>query len=154
MNVKDLKNLVKDIVTQADRLKRTFVHEPAPVNYVCIFSHSDKEYVSLLKTAKQIGTVVKETHAGPIFQIAPVSTVAGAVQVVKIRIPDTTPPERGDADFTLAQYDEFKKTHLAKNGFKLIERDEFEMIELMDPDYAVRVYFSNPPLDKQLGITQ
>lgn len=27
------------------------------------------------------------------------------------------------------------------------------MIELMDSNYNVRAYFSNPPLDKQLGIS-
>ena len=38
-------------------------------------------------------------------------------------------------------------------GFLLIvKNDNFEMIELVDSNFNIRVYFSNPPLDKQLGI--
>jgi len=34
---------------------------------------------------------------------------------------------------------------------EIIEREEMEMIELMDPAFDVRAYFSHPPLDEQLG---
>ena len=39
-----------------------------------------------------------------------------------------------------------------KPGFKILRKPDFYMIELMDPDFDVRAYFSNPPLDKQLKI--
>ena len=152
MNVEDLKNLVKEIVAQANDFKNTLVQEPAPVNYACIFYQNDGEYRLFLETAKQMGKVVKETKAGPIFQIEPLPTVAGNLQLLKIRKPDPTRPERGDADFTLQNYDEFKKENLSKPGFKLIKRESFEMIEVINPRFNVLVYFSNPPLDKQLGI--
>jgi hypothetical protein len=41
---------------------------------------------------------------------------------------------------------------LSKEGFKLIEREDFEMIELMDSEFNVRAYFSNPPLDERLKV--
>ena len=44
------------------------------------------------------------------------------------------------------------KENIGKEGFKLIERPSMEMIELMEDGADVRVYFSNPPLDKQLGL--
>ena len=41
---------------------------------------------------------------------------------------------------------------LIEKNFKLIIRENMEMIELVEKQSKVRTYFSNPPLDKQLGI--
>jgi len=71
---------------------------------------------------------------------------------LKIRIPDITRPERGDTDFTVSNFSGFEKKYLSKKGFKLIKKENFAMIELMDPKFDVRTYFSNPPLDVQLNI--
>ena len=76
----------------------------------------------------------------------------GDLRLLKIRKPYPTHPERGNADFTVSDYQNFKKENLAKKNFKLIKREDFEMIELTDPDFNVRVYFSNPPTDKKFGI--
>jgi len=90
---------------------------------------------------------------GPVYHIQPIKTVSGNLKLLKIRKPDSTKPELGDADFTVGNYSEFKKKHLSKTGFKLIpKREDFEMIELVDSKFDVRAYFSHPPLDKQLGI--
>lgn len=153
MNIEDLKNIVKNIVAQADSLKRQLLSDPAPVNYACIFCQNDEEYTSFLEMAKQMGKVVQHTKAGPVFQIEPLSTVAGVLYLLKIRKPDPTRPERGDADFTLSNYDEFKKEHINQKGFKLIDKGNFEMIEYKSPDSNVLVYFSNPTLAEVLSIT-
>lgn len=54
------------------------------------------------------------------------------------------------ADFTVSDYQAFKNKCISQNHFKLIAREKFEMIELMDSEFNVRAYFSHPPLDKQL----
>lgn len=152
MNTEDLKNIVKDIVAQAEQVKRRIINDPAPVNYACIFSQSDEEYTSFLETTEKIGKVVKDTDTGPVFQIQPLETIAGNLQVLKIRKPDSARPERGDADFTLSDYTTFKQEHLKQNGYKLIHKGGFEMIEYKDPRANVLLYFSNPTLGKVLGI--
>lgn len=152
MNIEDLKNIIKNIVAQADDLKKTIITNLAPVNYACIFCQSDDEYSSFLEMAKQMGKVVQNTKAGPVFQIEPLPTVAGNLKLLKIRKPDPTRPERGDTDFTLSNYDEFKKEHINQKGFKLIDRGSFEMIEYKTPNSNVLVYFSNPILAHVLGI--
>lgn len=152
MNIEDLKNIIKDIIAQADDLKKTIVTCPAPVNYACIFCQSEDEYSSFLDMAKQMGKVIQDTKAGPVFQIESLPTVAGNLRLLKIRKPDPTRPERGDADFTLSNYDEFKKEHINQKGFKLIDKGNFEMIEYKAPDSNVLVYFSNPTLAHVLGI--
>jgi len=153
MNVKNLIKSVQEIVKRANTLKDKHTSEKnAPVNYACVFCQNDEQYDSLAALAQEIGKVIEETPTGPLFHIQPLDTNAGSLQLLKIRKPDATRPELGDADFTVSNYPEFKKKYLPQKGFKLIVRKNFEMIELADPKFNVRAYFSNPPLDKQLGI--
>lgn len=153
MQVAKFKELVKDIVSQAMTLKDSHTTEKnAPVNYSAIFSHSLKEYEELIEAAKKIGKVIDNTPTGPLFLIEPLDTVAGQLKLIKVRKPDETRKERGDADFTVFDYMSFKKTYLSKPGFKLITRPKSEMTELIAKGFNVRAYFSNPPTDKQYGV--
>ena len=140
----------------ANDLKNKHTSEKnAPVNYACIFAQNKEQYDTLLMVAEQIGYVIMETPMGPVYHIKPLKTVAGDLRLLKIRKPDPTRPELGDADFTVENYPEFKKRYLSKTGFKLIpKREDFEMIELVDPKFNVRAYFSNPPLNEQFGISK
>lgn len=153
MNAEILKVKVKEIVEHACALKNKHTGEKnAHVNYACVFSQNKKDYEELIKSAQNIGTVIKETPTGLLFHVHPIDTISGKLKLLKIRLPDSTRPERGDADFTVSDYLDFKKKYLSKKGFRLIKREDFEMIELVDSGYDVRVYFSNPPLDEQLRI--
>ena len=114
MNIDDFKKIVTDIVAQADILKRKFVTNLAPVNYACIFCQNDEEYTLFIKMTEQIGKIIQNTQTGPVFQIDPLPTLAGILQLLKVRKPDSTRYDRGDADFTLSNYDEFKEAHINK----------------------------------------
>ncbi|MCK5490801.1 MAG: hypothetical protein KAI67_03080 [Candidatus Pacebacteria bacterium] len=149
----NINNLVADIVQESCELKNKYTDEVnALVNYACIFSQSDDEFCELKKYAEQIGRVVEKTPSGPLYQINPINTVSGPLKLLKIRQPDITKPERGDADFTVGDYHIFKDKYLSQNNFKLIARPDFEMIELMVSDFSVRTYFSHLPLDEQFGL--
>ncbi len=153
MNKEELKSKVQDIVKKATILKDKHIDDKnAFVNYACIFSQSHNEYEELVEVAKNLGKIINETPTGLLFHINPLKTISGDLKLFKIRLPDLSRPEKGDADFTISNYCTFKKKYLLKKGFKLITRENFEMIELMDVDFEVRAYFSNPPLDKQLKI--
>ncbi|MFH1398910.1 MAG: hypothetical protein ABIG95_02255 [Candidatus Woesearchaeota archaeon] len=153
MDADNLKLLIREIVEKACALKDKHTNEiKAPVNYACIFCQSREEYDELMKTVSIIGKVIHKTSMGPIFYIKPINTVSGALQLLKIRLPDSARHELGDADFTVSDYSTFKQKYLVKKGFKLLLRENFEMIELMDPDSEVLAYFSHPPLDEQFGI--
>jgi hypothetical protein len=152
MNIEEFKNLIQDIVKESGRLKDKHTDQKdASVNYAAIFCQSDKEYNDFLNLANQLGRVFKETQTGPLFLID-LDTESGKLKLLKIRKPDETRKERGDADFTVDDYNSFKENYLSKPGFSLIERDNFEMMELIDPNFNVRTYFSNPPLDQQFGL--
>jgi hypothetical protein len=153
MNPETFKTLIRAIVAEAARLRdaRTNEHH-APVNYACVFCQSEQEYESLVLIASQLGSVAQETSMGPVFHVEPVKTIAGNLRLIKIRKPDPKRTERGDADFTLADYPAFKNTYITQPGFKLIERPNMEMIELADSAYNALAYFSNPPLGKVLNL--
>ena len=153
MESEDLKILVQSIVEKVTTLKNKHIeYRNTPVNYACIFSQSKEEYEELLEVTRKIGKVIQETPSGLLFQIEPLETVSGVLKLLKIRIYDPTRPERGDADFTISNFPEFEKKYLSKQGFKIMKKPDFYMIELIDSEFDVRAYFSNPPLDKQLNI--
>jgi hypothetical protein len=154
MGTEKLKEIIRKIVQQATELKNKHTTaKDTPVNYACIFSQSKQEYDELLEAAHKIGKSIKKTPTGFLFKIEPIQTSEGVLKLLKIRLPDKTRPQLGDADFTIDNFSEFEKKYLSQKGFKLIPKENFYMIELMDPQFNVRTYFSNPPLDKQLGIT-
>lgn len=153
MNTEELHILVREIVSEAEDLKDLHTDAVgAPVNYACIFAQSQDEYDNLEGLLMGVGGRVKETPAGFVYKIPPLATSAGDLQLLKLRKPDPTRPERGDADFTVADYPSFKLKYLNQPGFSLIERPEMEMIELVDPAFDVRAYFSNPTLAQVLGL--
>ena len=153
MDTEDLKIKVKKIVEKATALKNKHIDDKnTPVNYACIFSQSKEEYDELLEVTRKIGKVIKETPTGLLFHIEPLQTISGVLKLLKIRIHDPTRPELGDADFTVFNFPEFEKKYLSESDFKLIKKEDFVMIELMDSDFDVRAYFSNPPLDVQLNV--
>ena len=57
-----------------------------------------------------------------------------------------------DDNSTDGTIQDIKKMQKNQSNIKLIVRENFEMIELFDPEFNVRAYFSNPPLDEQFGI--
>lgn len=114
----DLKIKVQNIVESANELKNKYIEDKnAPVNYACIFSQSKKEYDNLIKATQKIGDVIKETASGLLFQISPLKTVSGILKLLKIRLPDATRPEKGDADFTISNFSDFKKKIHFKGRF-------------------------------------
>lgn len=59
METEDLKELIKSIVVKATTLKNKHIeYKDTPVNYVCIFSQSKKEYEELLEITQKIGKII------------------------------------------------------------------------------------------------
>jgi hypothetical protein len=148
-----METLIQNIVRDAEILKDKYTDQKnIPVNYACIFCQSEEEQEKFLKEAHKFGAVIQEKPNSLLFKITPIETVAGKLQLLRIRQPHPQWPERGDADFTVPDYPSFKEKYLKEPGFSLIPRDNFEMLELYKKGENVRVYFSYPPLDKQLNL--
>jgi len=152
INLKKFKNLIIDIVNQSCDLKNEYTDQKsAKVNYAAIFCKDNEEYKNFLKYANKLGKIIKDTPRGPIYLIK-LNTDSGILRLLKIRKPDISRRERGDADFTVDDYHQFKDKYIGQYGFSLIERDDFEMIELKNLNSNVRVYFSHPTQEELLKI--
>ncbi len=154
MTQEDLQKIINYIVSQTVKLKDRFTKERnIEIDYICVFSQTDQEYLEFKNLAAEIRDLVWDSPTGPVynFKIRP-QTLAGRPKLLRIRIPDKTKPERGDTDFNI-NYSEFKKKYFDGKRFTLIVREDFEMLELMDNKYDIRAYFSSTPLSKTLRIT-
>lgn len=139
-----MEELIQIITEQSKELKDKYISGyNATLGYCCIFAQNDKQYNEFENEVIRIGCLLDETKTGNIYQINPVETAAGTLKALKIRKPDSTRPELGHCDFKLDNYTDFKENYLSKDNFKLIERETFEMIELIDNEFNVRVYFPN-----------
>lgn len=150
-----IKDTLDYIVPKTPELNRVYIpDESVRINYSAIFCHGDDEYKQFNKEASEIGSVIENTLTGPLYKFhEPLQTPAGPLWLLKVRKPDSTHPQRGDADFTLKDYYLFKQKHLRDTEhFKVIDRGHFEMIELRDERFDVFSYFSNTPLTIQLDI--
>jgi len=153
MNNSDIIKFIQNLVVDAVNLKNKYVHlHDISINYACIFTHSDEEYKILNKLGYKMGSVVRETTMGSIFHIEPIDTIAGQMQLLKIRKPDPKKFERGYVDFTVPDYNSFKNKYLPSKEFHLIKRPDYEILGLSEKDCDVRVYFAYPPMDEQLGV--
>ncbi len=154
MDINDIYELVKNIVEKSNYLKNKYTDEiKAKVNYACIFCKNDDDfnnYIELLKNDNN--DIIEDTYSGPLFRLKDIETVAGTLKLLKVRRYDDKHLDLGDADFTVCNYEEFKNKYENKQNFKLISGEGYEMIELMEEGNDVRAYFSNLPLDEELGI--
>jgi len=155
VNSNDLLPLAKQIVAEANRMRNKHSqHFTGHVGYCAIFAQSHEEYIALDSAAKSLGKIAQDTPTGFTYLVPGIETDAGLLRILKIRKPDVTRKERGDADFSLLDYQAFKDDVIGKQGFSLIVRPKTEMIELIDSDFNVRAYFSNPPVETHDGIRE
>ena len=154
MNINDIYELAKYIVREANNLKNKYTDEiNAKVSYACIFCKNDDDFNKYIEILKEDNNdIIEDTYSGPLFRIKDLETVSGTLKLLKIRRYDDKHLDLGDADFNVSNYEKFKNKYVDKPNFKLISREDYEMIELMEENNDVRVYFSNPPLDEELGI--
>jgi hypothetical protein len=151
----NLESIVLAVVQQANELRLRHVPEyDAHVSYCAIFCQGDAQFKSINAAASSVGTLANDTSTGPVYVIPAIETAIGPLKILKVRKPDPTRPEKGDADFAITKYPAFKAANIGRPGFKLIEREHFEMIELVDPEFDVRAYFSHPPVEEHPGIKE
>jgi len=148
-----MEDIAKYIVNQSLKLKNKYTNAlDASVEFACIFCKSDEEYKKFDNLAQTMGRRVQDTPSGYTYLLRKqVITNAGPLRLLKIRKPDPTRTERGDADFNTS-YKEFSNSYKNNSKFELIKRDTFEMLRLSDPEFDVMACFSSTPLSKGLGI--
>ena len=151
--MKDLISIVNYIVDKSIQMKNKYTSaKDSQIEFACVFCQSEEEYRKLTDEIESLGKVVQDTPTGFTYLLNhPLKNPAGSLFLVKIRKPDPQRKERGDTDFN-TDYQEFKRKYGNRPNFELIDRENFEMLRLSNPDYDVMVCFSSTPLGKILGI--
>lgn len=153
MSSQELNGLVNYIVNQGLLAIQKSIEEKInfPVDYVAVFSKDKKENNELLELLKILGKVVEKTSTGITFKLTtPIATNAGKLHLIKIRKFDPIKQQRGAPDFVADDYELLKDKYLHRKNFQLLQRENYEMLELANPEFDVLVYFPNPPLSKDL----
>lgn len=148
---KKLQEIINYIVDESIQLKDKYTDETdVPVEFVCIFCQNNEEYGELTDIIKKLGKVVQDTPSGYTYLLnKPINTAVGPLKLVKIRKPDPERKERGDSDFNTS-YKEFKGKYQQDTHFEVIQRENFEMLRLSDPEFDVMVCFSSIPLSQEV----
>ena len=135
-----------DIISEATEMVFTHVDRndlTGVVDYASIYAQSPEEFSEIAAELQQNGSVVIERPSGNYYMLnEPLETPAGVIRHCRVRLFDTDHPERGYADFEVTNYSAFKEKYSSKPYFSVLNSDK-EMIELRDPAYNVRAYFTN-----------
>jgi hypothetical protein len=149
--------LVDYIANTSIKLKDKYVEETdLPIDFLTIFSHNDIEFAQLNAISMTLGCKILDNN-GPIFLLKdPILIPTGNLKILRIRKPDKERPQTGCDDFKVPDYHIFKKKYIPsrKNNLRVIEREEYEMIEIDDQDYDVLVYFPSEPMSVYLSLEE
>ncbi len=150
--VSDLLNIVQKIVDKGIRAINNYLEESElPIDYVAVFAQSKEEYKTFSDSIEKLGQIVEETSTGFTYKLNyPLKTAGGQLLLVKIRKYDKSKPQLGAPDFRVEKYSAFKKKYKGLKNMNLIERPDYEMLELIAED--VLIYFPDKPLSVELGI--
>src|SRR3989344_5305789 len=150
MNSKEvIKDIINEIVKKSKVAIKGIINEEIKIDFVDIFPKYPEERNILLTSIRKIGKQIFEKDTGEVFQLNKnIKTEFGGEDIIKIRIYDKNKLQRGAPDFLVKDYSNFKKRHLKKKGFSLIERATYEMIELNIPGSDVLIYFPNRPISE------
>ena len=152
MKKEELFLIVDYIVEQSLLLTERYVSEKnLIVDFVDIFSRDEEEKEELLQAVNQLGKIVDKPATGKTFLLEnSYNTKIGDLRLIKIRNLDKEKSQRGALDFKVGDYNNFKNKYINSGNFKLINRENYEMLELRDNEYDALVYFPNIPLSEVL----
>lgn len=154
MNREKLQEIVNYIASQGLKaIKDNTDNEPSDLDYLAIFSKAENEYKDLDSFLDPLGQEIDKevSKTGRTFKLfEPLMTPVGLINLLKVRRPDPTRPQRGAPDFRVPNYNQFKEKYLINGGnMTLMIRSAYEMIEIKGAD--VLVYIPNHPLSERLS---
>lgn len=134
METENISKVVSSVASKSSRLIEKTLGKRLPIAYLTIFAHGASEYDDLTKQAGELGGRSEANNGLNFLFRKPIETEAGTVSLIRVRQPDPYRSQIGCADFTIENYEEFKRIELPKHpkNMRVIERPDFEMIEFFD----------------------
>lgn len=140
-NKEDLLEAVGYVVTETSKLAKKLFGQTFPIKSLTIFSHSQPEYELLTQILADMGKSYNFNNGPRVELYEPLIVENNRISHLRIRKPDPDRPQVGCNDFE-TDYNAFKSECLSKHpdNLHLIIRPEYEMIELLDPEFDVLAY--------------
>lgn len=141
-NEKELLGAVHYVATKTTELIERVIRQKLPISSLTVFTHSQGEYGDLIKILNAIGSFYNENNGPRVVLYNPIKVGDNTITHLRIRKPDPERPQVGCNDFDVEDYNAFKEEHLSKypNNLRLVEREDYEMIEFFDPEFDVLAY--------------
>ncbi len=151
--MENITKIVLEIVESANVLIQQYIPEELALDYVDIFPTSEKEGIELINELEKAGKKICRSHIGQVYLLdTPIKTQYGLLKLVRVRAYDKERNQRGAPDFKVKNYDQFKAKCRGKDYFNLIDRTDYEMLELNIEGSNVLVYFPSELLSDSLGL--
>lgn len=147
--------VVERIIAEGTQLRDKYVRGvPMRIDYVAVFCQNEAEFRRFNEDAISAGGLVRqETPTGSVYYYSGFfPAVEPGTKLLKIRTVDPTRPQRGDVDFWIFDFHERRLNLIRDLPVRDIVRSDGELIELADEEFDVLVYFSNPPLSRDLAV--
>lgn len=143
----ELIEAVNYVASQTSALAQKAVGRSFPVKSLTVFAHYPEEYENLIKILLGLGKLHDENNGPRVKLFEPIRAGENQIIYLRIRKPDPERPQVGCNDFE-TDYEVFKKQYLAahSNNFRLIKRQNYEMIEFFSPNFDVLAYVISKPI--------
>jgi nitrogen fixation protein NifU and related proteins len=145
---------IKEMVLQSQEIIEDYgVREFEPVlDYIDIFPMSEQHRDALLQEIEGMSTKVLESESGATYRLSKaIRTLEGDLEFVRIRIFDYSPlPFRGYADFAVGDFDKAKSKLIKLPNVNLVERANYELVEICNDKYPIRLYIPSTPFSETL----
>jgi len=139
----ELLNAVTYVAEKTTELCKKITGEEYPISSLTVFTHYLDEFEKLKTILFEQGELDHENN-GPFVRLKEgIALPYNELKLLRVRQPDPYRMQVGCCDFKVSDYQEFKNKYMNKYSynFRLIERENYEMIELYDPNFDVLAYF-------------
>ncbi len=136
------------VVIQTSELCRNIIATRLPTTSATVFTHYPNEYGHLINILRELGTQQGEVNGFRVILHESLTVGDNSITHLRVRPPDPYRMQVGCNDFTVDDYEKFKTEHLEAHphNLRLIQRQDYEMIEFFDPDYDVFAYVLSKPI--------
>ena len=136
------------VVRTTSELMEKVVGATFPISSLTVFSHYEEEFENLKIILESLGDITGDTNGPRVKLHEPRSIGQHTITYLRVRKPDIYRSQVGCVDFDVSDYHQFKSSHLADfpQNLRLIERPDYELIELFDPNHDVLGYILSEPV--------
>lgn len=143
----ELRDAITHVAQEAAKLFYETTGETCEIEYITIFSHYPNEFDKLKQIIEPLGEVRPGNNGWVVELKEPIQLPHNQLHLLRIRHPDPYRMQVGCCDFKIPNYESFKEKFLnKKDGMRTIEREDYEMIEIFNPDYDTLAYVTNKAL--------